>query len=153
MEINQKASEILKELCADIDFNKAGYRPPLKEPLILARLDDETMKSLEILGYKLESNELKVSTQKQLFHGMRLKKIADGRALSKADFIGIPLHINNDNLYVGLNEYRKKEIRFFWDIDIRKDKAKYIYFNLNCELGTYGITNINTIKSAIKVER
>lgn len=153
MEINQKASEFLKELCADIDFNKAGYRPPLKEPLILAKLDDEIMNRLEILSYKLESNKLKVSTQKQLFHGMRLKKIADGRALSKTDFLEMPLHINNANLYVGLNEYRQKEIRFFWDIDFENDKAKYVYFNLNCELGTYGITNTNTIKSGIKVER
>ena len=74
MEINEKASNFLKELCADIDFSKAGYRPPLKEPLILARFDDKIINKLKDLGYKLENNELKVSTQKQLFHGMRQKK-------------------------------------------------------------------------------
>lgn len=151
MEINQKASEFLKELCADIDFNKAGYRPPLKEPLILARLDDETMKSLEILGYKLESNKLKVSTQKQLFHGMRLKKIADGRALSKADFLEMPQHINNDNLYVGINKSNIKEIRFFWGAE--NSDIKYVYFRLDGEIGTYGITPISILEKSIKVER
>lgn len=74
MEINEKASNFLKELCADIDFSKAGYRPPLKEPLILARFDDKIINKLKGLGYKLQSNELKASTQKQLFHGMRQKK-------------------------------------------------------------------------------
>ena len=74
MEINEKASNFLKELCADIDFSKAGYRPTLKEPLILARFDDKIINKLKNFGYKLESNELKVSTQKQLFHGMRKKQ-------------------------------------------------------------------------------
>ena len=77
MQINEKASNFLKELCADIDFIKAGYRPPLKEPLILARFDDKIINKLKDLGYKLESNELKVSTQKQLFHGMRTSKIQE----------------------------------------------------------------------------
>ena len=113
MEINEKASNFLKELCADIDFNKAGYRPPLKEPLILARFDDKIINKLKDLGYKLENNELKVSTQKQLFHGMRRSKIQEKRALSKADFLEMPLKITFENMYLGLNRKRAKEIRFF----------------------------------------
>ena len=113
MQINEKASNFLKELCADIDFSKAGYRPPLKEPLILARFDDKIINKLKDLGYKLESNELKVSTQKQLFHGMRTSKIQEKRALSKADFLEMPLKITFENMYVGLNRKRAKEIRFF----------------------------------------
>ncbi|MDY4012431.1 MAG: hypothetical protein SOY61_01875 [Campylobacter sp.] len=81
MEINEKASNFLKELCADIDFSKAGYRPPLKEPLILARFDDKIINKLKDLGYKLENNELKVSTQKQLFHGMRRSKIQEKKSI------------------------------------------------------------------------
>ena len=47
MQINEKANNFLKELCADIDFSKAGYRPPLKEPLILARFDDKIINKLK----------------------------------------------------------------------------------------------------------
>ena len=151
MQINEKASNFLKELCADIDFSKAGYRPPLKEPLILARFDDEIINKLKDLGYKLESNELKVSTQKQLFHGMRRSKIQEKRALSKADFLEMPLKITFENMYVGLNRKRAKEIRFFWDIT--NNSVKYVYFSLDGNIWSYGITKLSKINESIKVKR
>ena len=151
MEINEKASNFLKELCADIDFSKAGYRPPLKEPLILARFDDKIINKLKDLGYKLESNELKASTQKQLFHGMRRRKIQEKRTLSKADFLEMPLKITFENMYVGLNRKRAKEIRFFWDIT--NNSVKYVYFSLDGNIWSYGITKLSKINESIKVKR
>ena len=71
--------------------------------LILARFDDKIINKLKDLGYKLESNELKVSTQKQLFHGMRTSKIQEKRALSIAVFLEMPLIITFENMYLGLN--------------------------------------------------
>lgn len=148
MQINEKASNFLKELCADIDFSKAGYRPPLKEPLILARFDDKIINKLKDLGYKLESNELKVSTQKQLFHGMRQKKIKANRAFSKAEFIDIPKYLRAENLYI---EKDCTGIRFYWQKD--KVLVNYVYLTLkNGEfcLGTYGVTQKSFVDGQLK---
>lgn len=152
MEINEKASEFLKELCADIDFSKAGYRPPLKEPLILAKLDDEIMNKLEILGYKLASNELKAITQRQLFHGLRTNKQEIGKAFNKQEFIEMPLYLTSQNLYIGFDKYNQAFINFFWG---ESKNISYAYFGLDSELRSYGKTNKNTILAnrAIKISQ
>ncbi|MCI6177687.1 MAG: hypothetical protein MR658_02470 [Campylobacter sp.] len=145
---NEKASNFLKELCADIDFSKAGYRPPLKEPLILARFDDEIINKLKDLGYKLESNELKASTQKQLFHGMRQEKLKTNRAFSKAQFIKMPKYLMTENLYI---EKDCAGIRFYWQKD--KVLVNYVYLTLkNGEfgLGTYGVTQKSFVDGQLK---
>lgn len=150
MEINKKAHHILSEMFGNVDFSVAGYRPSLNEPLIFALLSDKTMRILEKMGYRMTNNALLASTQKQLIHGMRMKKLDAGRALSKEDFLNFPKKISPNNLYVGINARAEKELRFFWDIEAQK--AKYVYFKLNGELGTYGITNIEMVKISIKVE-
>jgi len=59
---------------ADVDFTKAGYRPPLKEPLTLATLSPRTISELKARGIEIDG-KLKAATQRELLHGMRLKKI------------------------------------------------------------------------------
>ena len=42
---------------------------------------------------------------------MRRRKIQEKRPLSKADFLEMPLKITFENMYVGLNRKRAKEIK------------------------------------------
>ena len=150
MQINDKAYNAFLTMFGDIDFSKSGYRPPLDEPLIFATLSGKTINILSKMGYEMRSNTLLASTQKQLLHGMRIKKQKAGCSFTKDDFLEFPKHICLENLYMGINARAEKEIRFFWDIGL--EKAKYVYFNLSGELGTYGITNIEMVKISKKLE-
>ena len=146
-----RASNKLKAMFADVDFTKAGYRPPLKEPLTLATLSTHTVNKLKARG--IETNgELKVATQRELLHGMRLKKIKDGNALSAEQFFDMPLNLTEDNLYYGKDEMGNDTINFFWESD---NELCYAYFTKKGILQTYGKTKAQTIKryKAIKGSR
>ena len=77
MQINDKAYNAFLTMFWDIDFSKSGYRPPLDKPLIFATLSGKTINILSKMGYEMRSNTLLASTQKQLLHGMRIKKQKD----------------------------------------------------------------------------
>ena len=68
----------------------------------------------------MRSNTLLASTQKQLLHGMRIKKQKAGRSFTKDEFLEFPKHICLENLYMGINARAEKEIRFFLGYWIRK---------------------------------
>lgn len=146
-----RASNKLKSMFADVDFTKAGYRPPLKEPLTLATLSTHTVNKLKARG--IETNgKLKVATQRELLHGMRLKKIKDGNALSAEQFFDMPLNLTEDNLYYGKDEMGNDTINFFWESG---NELCYAYFTKKGILQTYGKTKAQTIKryKAIKGSR
>ncbi len=146
-----RASNKLKSMFADVDFTKAGYRPPLKEPLTLATLSTHTANKLKAQG--IETNgKLKVATQRELLHGMRLKKIKDGNALSAEQFFDMPLNLTEDNLYYGKDEMGNDTINFFWESD---NELCYAYFTKKGILQTYGKTKAQTVKryKAIKGSR
>ena len=146
-----RASNKLKSMFADVDFTKAGYRPPLKEPLTLATLSPRTISKLKAQGIETDG-KLKVATQRELLHGMRLKKIKDGNALSAQQFFDMPLNLTEDNLYYGKDEMGNDTINFFWESD---NELCYAYFTKKGILQTYGKTKTQTIKryKAIKGSR
>ena len=146
-----RASNKLKAMFADVDFTKAGYRQPLKEPLTLATLSPRTISKLKAQGIETDG-KLKVATQRELLHGMRLKKIKDGNALSAEQFFDMPLNLTEDNLYYGKDEMGNDTINFFWESD---NELCYAYFTKKGILQTYGKTKTQTIKryKAIKGSR
>ena len=137
-----RASNKLKAMFADVDFTKAGYRQPLKEPLTLATLSPRTISKLKAQGIETDG-KLKVATQRELLHGMRLKKIKDGNALSAEQFFDMPLNLTEDNLYYGKDEMGNDTINFFWESD---NELCYAYFKGKGILQTYGKTKVQTIK-------
>ena len=137
-----RASNKLKAMFADVDFTKAGYRQPLKEPLTLATLSPRTISKLKAQGIETDG-KLKVATQRELLHGMRLKKIKDGNALSAEQFFDMPLNLTEDNLYYGKDEMGNDTINFFWESD---NELCYAYFKDKGILQTYGKTKVQTIK-------
>lgn len=137
-----RASNKLKAMFADVDFTKAGYRPPLKEPLTLATLSPRTISKLKAQGIETDG-KLKVATQRELLHGIRLKKIKDGNALSAEQFFDMPLNLTEDNLYYGKDEMGNDTINFFWESD---NELCYAYFTDKGILQTYGKTKVQTIK-------
>lgn len=137
-----RASNKLKAMFADVDFTKAGYRQPLKEPLTLATLSPRTISKLKAQGIETDG-KLKVATQRELLHGMRLKKIKDGNALSAEQFFDMPLNLTEDNLYYGKDEMGNDTINFFWESD---NELCYVYFKDKGILQTYGKTKVQTIK-------
>ena len=86
MQINDKAYNAFLTMFGDIDFSKSGYRPPLDEPLIFATLSGKTINILSKMGYEMRSNTLLASTQKQLLHGMLIKKQKLVAHLQKMNF-------------------------------------------------------------------
>lgn len=146
--IRQNATQIITNLYKSVDFSKSGYRAPLKEPLILTKLSDKIIKILNDLNYKTDGN-FQVLTQKDLLHGMRLKKIKDGDALSKDELLNMSLNFTENNLYIGFDEKNNKSFAFFWGATDKK--VNYAYFDIRGELKTYGITNLQTIKKYKKV--
>ena len=144
-----RASDKLKAMFADVDFTKAGYRPPLKEPLTLATLSPRAINELKARGIET-SGKLKAATQRELLHGMRLKKIKDGNALSARQFFDMPLNLTEDNLYYGL---KGKEIRFYWVNHGSEESFCYAYFKLENDktvLQTYGKTPKEYLESELK---
>ncbi|WP_314988626.1 hypothetical protein [uncultured Campylobacter sp.] len=137
-----RASNKLKSMFADVDFTKAGYRPPLKEPLTLSTLSPRAINELKARGIET-SGKLKAATQRELLHGMRLKKIKDGNALSARQFFDMPLNLTEDNLYYGKDEMGNDTINFFWKSD---NELCYAYFTDKGILQTYGKTKVQTIK-------
>lgn len=146
--IRTQANKQLIEMFKNTDFSKSGYRPPLKEPLNLTKLGNEAIEILNNLDYKTDGN-FKALTQKDLLHGMRLKKINDGNALTKNDFLKMPLNLTDDNIHVGFDEFKNKTFAFFWNK--RKDKINYAYFDEESNLKTYGTTNLETVGRFKKV--
>lgn len=128
------ASSTLKNMFKNVDFLKPGYRPPLEKPIILTILDEKTVNELKEVGFHTKQS-FTVNTQKELLHGMRLKKINDGNALSKEQFLNMPLNLVPHNLYYGKDEYGNKTLNYFWKDN---NDLLYAYFNENGELKTYG---------------
>lgn len=146
--IRQNATQTITNLYKSVDFSKSGYRAQLKEPLILTKLSDKIIKILNDLNYKTDGN-FQVLTQKDLLHGMRLKKIKDGDALNKDEFLNMSLNFTENNLYIGFDEKNNKSFAFFWGATDKK--VNYAYFDIRGDLKTYGITNLQTIKKYKKV--
>ena len=145
--IRTQANKQLIEMFKNTDFSKSGYRPPLKEPLNLTKLKDDIKDILVNLDYN-PINLFKATTQKKILHGMRLKKINDGNALTKSEFLKMPLKLTEKNFYIGHNEKGEKIFAFFWNK--KSDRINYAYFDKNGDLLTYGKTeaeNINRFKA------
>ena len=120
MQINDKAYNAFLTMFGDIDFSKSGYRPPLDKPLIFATLSGKTINILSKMGYEMRSNTLLASTQKQLLHGMRIKKQKAGRSFTKDDFLEFPKHICLENLYIGNKCGSRERNKIFLGYWIRK---------------------------------
>ncbi|CZE48511.1 phage minor head protein [Campylobacter geochelonis] len=141
------ASKKLQNMFSGIDLLASGYKPPLEKPLVLSILSDNSIKNLSNHGY-IASKFLKVFTQAKLLHGFRQKKILDGNALTKEQFLNMPKFLTDDNLYLGLDEFGEKEIKFYWFDNNQEDRMCYAYFKNG--LITYGVTNIENYRGNLK---
>lgn len=120
MQINDKAYNAFLTMFGDIDFSKSGYRPPLDEPLIFATLSGKTINILSKMGYEMRSNTLLASTQKQLLHGMRIKKQKAGRSFTKDEFFRISqTYLFRKSIYGNKCESRERN-KIFLGYWIRK---------------------------------
>ncbi|CZE48189.1 phage minor head protein [Campylobacter geochelonis] len=144
------ASKKLQNMFSGIDLLASGYKPPLEKPLVLSILSDNSIKNLSKHGY-IASKFLKVFTQAKLLHGFRQKKILDGNALTKEQFLNMPKFLTDDNLYLGFDKNNEKELAFYWIDKNKKGKINYAYFKDG--LTTYGITDIDFVNGYIKGKR